>query len=330
MIHSCLYVSSSGGRRTFLRIALPSILLQFYDIGVFALTKDGYFAQSPLSIRFGAKHIWNPFDCVSSAQCRPFLLLVGFGILGKVNSSISSLSEFLHDNVLRVDRIRRIGDILKTIADQLQIRIFGTKPYRHQRYPIALCAEGWSGNSIICASSGSHITCLPRHSPIHSYTLQFFQSEGTLSNCSDLQKQTRTYGQQLPSFPSVINDLYETALMALLTFLLWSVSRSLLIRLWTWTIGVRTVSLRVQMPSEETTPPRFSRSLPMFRWRTLQLPWQELLLLVYREWYFQPASFDTSRFELRSLLFPMRQRLMSSDVYFRTSCSQRDMPSNDD
>lgn len=71
-----------------------------------------------------------------------FLLLMGFGILGKVNSSISSLSEFLHDNVLRVDRIRRIGHILKTIADQLQIRIFGTKPYRHQRYPIALCAEG--------------------------------------------------------------------------------------------------------------------------------------------------------------------------------------------
>lgn len=57
MIHSCLYVSSSGGRRTFLRIALPSILLQFYDIGVFALTEDGYFAQSPLGIRFGAKHI---------------------------------------------------------------------------------------------------------------------------------------------------------------------------------------------------------------------------------------------------------------------------------
>ena len=57
MIHSCLYVSSSGGRRTFLRIALPSILLQFYDIGVFALTEDGYFAPSPLGIRFGAKHI---------------------------------------------------------------------------------------------------------------------------------------------------------------------------------------------------------------------------------------------------------------------------------
>ena len=190
-----------------LRVVPPSTLLQFYDIGVLALTENGYFAQSPLGIRLGAKHICNPLDCVSSAHFHPRLLLMGFSILGKVNSAVGSLSELLHDNILRVDRIRRIKHILKTIIDQLRIRIFGANSYRHPRFSIALYAEGRSGNKIICASSGSHLSCLPRHVSIPSFLLYPFQLGGTRSDCFDLLKQTGSYGQQLPSFPSVMNDL---------------------------------------------------------------------------------------------------------------------------
>ena len=73
-----------------------------------ALTENGYFAQSPLGIRFGAKHIGNTLDRISIEQFYPPLLLMRSGILGKVNSSVGSLPEFLHYDILRVDRIRSI------------------------------------------------------------------------------------------------------------------------------------------------------------------------------------------------------------------------------
>ena len=210
MIHNCLYVSSSGGRRTFLRIALPSIVPQFYNVGMLALTKNGDFAQRSLGIRFGAKYIRNPFDRISVEQLHPLLLLMRSGVLSKVDSSVGSLPELLYDDILRIDRTRSIRHILKTITDQLCIRTVGYMDVQTSKIVSCLVDRRkiWKRDHVICTCSGDHLPCLSRHASILLYrTPTCSQSGWSQFMYSELLKQTEHYGQQLVPFPNVMNDL---------------------------------------------------------------------------------------------------------------------------